>query len=149
MDIAALVISILALALSAFQFFNESSRQKKESTLDAYDILQNDVFSKINIILQNLRANCSNLYDIEYNSEYWQKITTYLAKIERFCVGVNSGVYSLRVLNRVGGGYFIRVFLELKPIIYRKRQKNVSSGKHYDEFELTVTKLKKMRKIDI
>ncbi len=139
MDIIALVISILAFLLSLFQFFRESLRQKRESTLIAYNELQNDVFS-------DLTQYPCPLPPVEYHGEEWNKFTVYLAKLERFSVGINTGIYSIRTLNRLGGAYFITEFEKLKPVIDCKRKANVVPGGHYDEFEKTVNKLRKMRK---
>lgn len=140
MDVIALIISILALVLSVVQFLRDVSRDKKEATLVAYDELQDDVFSILN-------QYSINLPEIEYLGEEWRTLTVCLAKIERFSVGINTGIYSLRILNRIGGAYYIRQFDKLKPIIDQKRKVNLSDGKHYDEFELTVTKLKLLRKL--
>ena len=142
MEISAMIISIVALILSLLQFIFNSNREKNESTLVAYNELQNEVFSKLNTIFIFYDNEFS---DFEENGEYWEDVTTYLAKIERFCVGINTHIYSINILNRLGGGYFIRIFETLKPVINKKRIKNISKGKHYDEFEKTVTKLRKKR----
>lgn len=143
MEIAAVVISIMAFLLSIIQFVKESSRQKKEATLIAYNELQNEVFSELNLIFIK---KADNLKELKEGDEAWENLTVFLAKIERFSVGINTGIYSIVILNRLGGGYLIRIFETLKPIIYKKRSNKVSSGKHYDEFEKVVNRLKKMRK---
>lgn len=139
MDIWALVISILAFCFSIIQFIRDSSRQKKESTLNSYNQLQNDVFSKMNIFPDDL------LSTIKYGDDNWETITTCLSKIENFSIGINTNIYSFRILNRLGGAFFIRQFERLKPIIDIKRYENISKGKHYDEFEKTVYRLSKYR----
>ena len=138
MDVLALVISAMAFVLSLWQFFRSSLREKNESTLDAYNELQNDVFSYLN-------SYKLPISEVEYLGEEWEKITIYLAKIERFSVGINTGIYSLDILNHLGGAYYIRLFEKLQPIIQRKREENVSPGEHYDEFEKTVLNLIKYR----
>ncbi len=138
MDICALVISGLAFVLSLYQFLRESSRQKKESTLNAYNELQDDVFSY-------LSQYSKPMPEIEYQGDMWKQMTVYLAKLERFSVGINTGIYSLCILNHLGGAYYIHQFEKLKPIIDRKRLENIVDGKHYDEFEKTVNKLKRLR----
>ena len=139
MDVCALVISILAFAFSVLQFLCEASRQKKESTLNAYNELQNDVFSQLN-------KYPNPMPHIEYMSDEWETITVYLAKLERFSVGLNTGVYSVDVVNRIGGSYYIRQFEKLKDVIEVKKKKNVAKGKHYDEFEESVKMLIQYRK---
>lgn len=134
MEIYALVISILAFCFSIIQFIRDSSRQKKESTLNSYNQLQNDVFSTINTLPNDLST-------IKYRDDNWETITTCLSRIENFSIGINTNIYSFRILNRLGGAFFIRQFEKLKPIIDIKRDKNISKGKHYDEFEKTVDRL--------
>ena len=140
LDVIAICISSGALIFSLLQFVFSTIRQKREATLNAYIQLQEEVFSQLNIMKKPYAK-------IRYESDEWQKITCYLAKIEVFCVGINTGIFSERVLNRVGGAYFIRQFNELKVIIDKKRKKNISKGNHYNEFEKTVEKLKKLRKM--
>lgn len=145
MEIWALFISILAFVLSLVQFLKDSSRQKKETTLTVYNELQNEVFSELNILF--LKYPKDKFKELEPGNKDWESITNHLAKIERFSVGINSGIYSLRILNRLGGGYFIRIYDRMSIIIDKKRKDDVSKGKHYNEFELTVKKLKQLRKI--
>lgn len=161
-DIIAIIISVIALLFSLYQFVFESSRKKKEDTLIAYNELQDDVFTKLNKLYKTLGLDDTGRVDIDETNDKWDDITSYLAKIERFCVGINSGIYSMDVLNRVGGGYFINTYNRLSTVIEKKRQKDdnakqdenqraENSGsevkqKHYDEFEQTVKKLKAKRK---
>ena len=138
MEFVALIISILALILSIVQFLRDSSRQKKESTLHAYNTLQHNVFEKLN--------KYCDMSKIEYQSVEWEEITICLAQIENFSVGINTKIYSLTILNRLGGAFFIRQYEKLTPIINLKREKNISPGNHYNEFENTVSMLRKYRK---
>ncbi len=139
MDVFAISISALALGLSLIQFFNDFSRQKKEATLLAYGKLQDEVFPI-------LRQYHFPMPAAEYNTEEWDIFTECLAKLEQFSVGVNTGIYSVQILNRVGGGYFIRQYEKLEPTIKEKRKENRVPGNHYNEFEETVNRLKNIRK---
>ncbi len=135
MDIIAVVISGIALALTTFQYIIEANRQKKEATLIAYNSLQNEVFSEL------------RKYDlgvIKKGDAGWNEVTTCLAKIENFSVGINTGIYSLNIVNRLGGGFFITQFEKLRPVIEQKRTDD-NKSKHYDEFEKVIVKLKKKR----
>ena len=135
MDIIAVVISGIALALTILQYIIEANRQKKEATLIAYNSLQNEVFSE-------LRKH--ELSSLKKGDEGWNDVTTCLAKIENFSVGINTGIYSLDIVNRLGGDFFITQFDKLLPVINRKREDD-SASKHYDEFEKVIIKLKKKR----
>jgi len=150
-DIIALIISVLALGLSGFQFIRDSSRSKIEATLNAYHELQETSFDPLNDILRKLRddgkLDNNGYIDIDVSNEYWEALTGCLAKIENFSVGINTGLYSLDILNKVGGGYFIRIYNELSLIIDKKAKMNISGGKHYDQFKKTVDDLIKLRSI--
>ena len=96
------IISTIALSLSFYQFCRNNDRTKKEATLNAYKELQTD-FKIIKSL--NIRLNT-----IHKGSEEWSNITTCLSNIENFCVGINSDIYDIRVLNRLGGGFFIEQY---------------------------------------
>ncbi len=134
-DVIALIVLIFAFSLSMWQFIQESNRQKKESTLNAYSELQKDVFDGLHQY---------NLNNMDRNSTDWTEVTKCLAKIEKFSVGVNTKIYSIEILNRLGGGFFVEQFKLLYPIIKQKRKED-SKQKHYDEFEKTVRALQKKR----
>ena len=143
MELAALLLSIAAILLSIYQWWKDNSRQKKESTINAFYNLQNDALHELNMII----AACDgDMNSIIRGSENWKKVTGYLSKIEHFSVGVNARVYSLEILNRMAGGYFIHMFETLQPVIQKKRAYNNSNGKHYDEFESAVNHLRELRK---
>lgn len=142
LDIIALIISVLALLLSLVQFMRDTSRAKKESTINAFYVLQNEAFDPLNELLIDKRVDTSA---IELGSNDWRQITTSLAKIEQFSVGINTNVYSIKILNRVAGAYFIRLYNSLEPIIAKKRSQNISNGNHYSEFQEVVNHLKKLR----
>ena len=136
-DLIPIVISILALTLTLFQYFGEYDRNRKQATLEAYDQLQGEVF----LTLNKLRKQYPILSP-DRNFEERPTITNCLAKLERFCVGINLRIFDLRTLERCGGAYFVRQYLYLKPIIQDKRTRK-NGGSHYDEFEKVAMKLKK------
>ena len=135
MDIIAVVISGIALALTILQYIIEANRQKKEATLLAYNSLQDEVFSELRKY---------DLGSIKKGDKGWNEVTTCLAKIENFSVGINTRIYSLDIVNRLGGSFVIGQFEKLLPVINQKRQEDENS-KHYDEFEKVIVKLKKKR----
>ncbi len=139
------LIAVGALVFSAYQFYRENYRKKMLSTLEAYNQLQGDVFTGLNQLLLKQEHNDRYFDTLKTGYADWESTSNYLARIERFSVGINSNIYCIRTLNRLGGGYFIRIFMQLKPIINKKRKDNISKGAHYDEFEMVVNKLQKMR----
>lgn len=135
-DLIPIIISVIALFLTVAQYFGEYKRKKKQDTLEAYDKLQTEVFTPLNAIRKQYPT-----MPLTYSFDKRADVTSYLAKIERFCVGVNLGIYDLNTLMRCGGAYFVRQYLYLEPLIKEKRKRN-NGGAHYDEYENVVRKLK-------
>lgn len=138
MSVISLVISGLALFFSLYQFAWENRRKKKQDTLEAYNQLQTEVFSEVNVLDKDLQENGKNICDEDIRP----KVTNYLARIERFSVGVSCGIYSYRILKRCGGAYFCRRYFFFEPVINEKRKRS-NAGNHYDEFEKLAIRLKK------
>ncbi len=138
MDIVALIISILAFLLSVIQFFRDNSSEKKQAKLNAYQDLQENA-------LGDLATYPTPMPDIPWGSDEWKKVSGFLAALEWFSVGVNTGAFSLRVTNRIGGSFLIHQYEQLKKVIVKKRELNIAKGEHYNEFEQLVSKLKKHR----
>ncbi len=146
MEIFSLIVSLLALALSIFQFISVTAREKKEATLNAYYNLQEDSFKTLNNLCAKRDCGSIDFEKLKPGDEEWETITVCLAKIENFSTGINTNVYSLKILYRLSYGFYVRMFKEFKVIIDKKRRDNVSKGKHYDEFEKTVNKLQRLNK---
>ena len=55
----------------------------------------------------------------EYDSavDEYRKISGYLARIEHFALGVNTGIYDARVTERATTTYFVMLFSKLMPIL--------------------------------
>lgn len=141
-DVLPIVISILAMIISLWHHFTDDRRSRKKDTLDAYNDLQENVFDELN----QIRAKHPELSP-DRNTDYRKSVMSSLARIERFSVGVNSGIYDIKVLKRCGGNYFIRMYMFLEVIIDDKRsEKNDLGGNHYHEFESVKNKLVKMYK---
>ena len=152
------VVAVLGFLFSLYQYYINAHRGQKESTLIAYRKLQDitvptvrELRGKIPRIVSKITEckktkDCRKCGECERCEEYkdWNKLTTSLADLENFCVGINLKIYDINVLNRLGGGHFIQLFSSLEPIITEKRKDK--SSKHYDEFEMTVNELKRRRK---
>lgn len=148
METIAIVLSALALLFTMFQFIIERNRAKNESTLVAFYELQTNIFdleilSSKNIKLLKKRIQAE---EVLYHDENWNTLTHCMAKIEHFSVGVNSGIYSIFILNRLAGSFVIERYEYLKEVIDYKRLKKPDVD-HYDEFEKMIKRLKRLRKL--
>lgn len=146
MQYVTLGISFVALAFSLFEFISNGIINRKERTLNAFAALQQTVLDEGVLSDENIAIISTRLGSgTDLNDESWREISHAMAQIERFAVGINSGVYDIRILNRMAGSYMIRKYASLLAIIYHKR-KTGAFGKHYDEYDRMVRNLAKRRK---
>lgn len=142
LDIIAIIVSVVALFLSAYQFLFERKLNRMAATIDALAELQKDVLNNedfINAQVESILEHHKTLsgeFDVA-----WETISENLARIEQFAVGVNTKVYSIEILDRMAGSHIIKLFYKFKPIIIYKREKG-NTDKRYREFEIMVTSLK-------
>ncbi|MCL2169568.1 MAG: DUF4760 domain-containing protein [Defluviitaleaceae bacterium] len=149
LDIFPIVISVIALFVSVHNLFSSKIRERKQATLDAFDILQREVLDGIRNVKKKDTIKLGRMGK-ESNPELWRELTLYLVRLERFSVGVNTRVYDLRVLNRLVGSYLIDVYYIIEPVIIKKREMSANikkpNKKTYDEFERVIERLEKIRK---
>lgn len=134
------VIELLAGAVAIFSFLfaivtykKDRERTKKENTLNAIMVLQNEVFDKLtDEKIENAKKGNWNKSDI----------TKELCRIEQFAVGVNQNIYDIETVNRMAGILFISKYDRLYPIIEKKREK---SSQNYVEFRDLVNGLIRIR----
>lgn len=138
MEIAALIISIFAAAFSIYEFAIDIRRARKQATLDAFNILQEQAFDEIN------KYSKKDIEDIaeQKESDQYKQLTVYLARIEHFSVGVNTRIYDRTVVKRLAGKYLIGLDGKLSVLIDKKRKEG-HSKELYDEFKTLVISLKK------
>lgn len=140
-SIISMVVSIISVGVSIAIYCYGIRREKKQATLDAFNILQTQVLD---------RLNCYRKYDIDeiaedIHSPDYQDLSGLLARCAHFAVGVNSGIYDFKTVRRLAGRYIIHLYDKLEPLIEKKRALN-HSERHYQEFECFVNKLRKCYK---
>lgn len=118
-DAVSAAIALGALVVSVWQYIKNSKRKKNEDTIYAYEKLQCEVFSKLNVFLNRYRKddNKVDLSDLKKCTEDWEKLTNFLTRIEVFSTGVNTGIYDFEIVKRIGGAYIIKRYTELKTLI--------------------------------
>ena len=117
-SLIALVISILSGAFSIFTFVWNAQRDRKQATLDAFNTLQREVFDKLNLY------SPSEICEIIKNtrSDEYKNMSALIARLEHFCVGINTRIYDRRVVYKLAHGYLDSpVILDrIGPVIDRK-----------------------------
>ena len=125
----------------------DHERRKKEATIDMYQTIigmPRTITKKLEDVFGKDRVNPSDSRFLQ-DDELQTMILRYLNLMERYCVGVNTGVYSIDLFSRMAGGSAIRTYKRLEPIIEERRQIK-GSNSYYCEFEEVVAKLQEKRR---
>ncbi len=121
LSIVAIIISVLSVALTIITFQWTALRDRRQATLDAYNRLQEQALDFIN------KYTIPEIKDVIKNtkSDEYRKLTSCVAKIEHFCVGVNQGIYSRETVYELAHGYFEGYLKKrIEPIIDKKNWGN-------------------------
>ncbi len=161
-SIIAIVISLISIIVSVVIYRGEVQREKKEATLNAYNVLQEQALDNIN---QYKKAEIKEICDewkkiIDWQKkmekegsrlnftakqqewiEKYNKLSGYLARIEHFALGVNTGIYDAKTAERAGTYYIINLHKKLEPLIEGK-----GGAEFYGEFKKLVDKIAKIEK---
>lgn len=118
-SIIAIIISVISGGFALYSFAWTAQRDRKQSTLDAYNLLQEQALDYLNYYMPTQIAEIAK----DPRSDEYKKISTYIARIEHFCVGVNKKIYDRETVYALAHDYLdggIKVRIE--PIINRKNQ---------------------------
>ena len=134
MEAVTLFISIISLCFSLFTWYRALIHDRKKDTLDAFNVLQQQALDPLQ---SYTRARIREIAE-DSRSEEYRIVSTYLARIEHFCVGVEQKVYDQRTVWELSEGFLNRgVYEKLKPIIeHKNQQKN-----YYRNFLAVVEKM--------
>ena len=118
-SIIAIIISVISGGFALYSFAWTAQRDRKQATLDAYNLLQEQALDYLNYYMPTQIAEIAK----NPRSDEYKKISTYIARIEHFCVGVNKKIYDKETVYALAHDYLdggIKVRIE--PIINRKNQ---------------------------
>ena len=110
-NIVAAVLGVCAAFFGVYTYFKDRKRGRKKDTLDAYDVLQRETFNKINTWFP---SEIKEVIEDKKSDEY-KELSGYLADIDRFCVGINEGIYDFDTFYELAHGYFDDERGVLKP----------------------------------
>ena len=142
MDIATwlpILLSGISMAVSVITYCQNIRHDRKRDTLTAFNNLQHEVLDKINGYTKK------QITEISQNprSPEYKELSSLLARLEHFSVGVNTRVYDRKIVIRMAGIYFVSVYDKLSPLIEKKRTL-IKTEKHYDEFERLAGQVRKI-----
>lgn len=119
LSIIAIVISVISGGFAFYSFIWTAQRDRKQSTLDAYNLLQKQALDHLNYYTP------AQITEIAQNprSDEYKKISAYIARIEHFCVGVNQNIYDKKTVYALAHDYLDGgIKSRIEPIINRKNQ---------------------------
>ncbi|MBE6619205.1 MAG: DUF4760 domain-containing protein [Ruminococcaceae bacterium] len=120
-EIIASITSVLGSIVSVSVYRTTMKREKKILTIEH---------------LSKIREEYSGGFPSEKNN-----IEKYLKKMEFFCVGINSGIYDIKIVKKMSGRLLLEHYEKMK--IYIQKKKHESS---WCEYEKVMKKLQKMYK---
>lgn len=93
-DLISLGFSLIAAGFAVFTYWSNVIHDRKQSTLEAYNILQEQALDKLYVYMP------SEIKEIVKNkkSEEYKQIGVYVARIEHFAVGVKQNIYDWKVV---------------------------------------------------
>lgn len=150
-SLAAMIISLISVIVSVAIYLLGIQRDKKQDTLDSFNLLQEQVFDKLNLITYSEITNiCKKVdngsIDDETNSKYYE-LLGYLARLEHFSLGVNTGIYDAKTAERAGTAFLVSLRKKLLPVIeLQEKRGNHNSDKrieYYKEFRMLTEKVAK------
>ena len=178
-----LIISVLAFIVSFATFlftvlvtYRGEQREKKQATLDALKVLQEQVFDNLNTytfgeirdvaeqwsasieaknkFVESKEGTAEDFWEShhEYDSvvDEYRKISGYLARIEHFALGVNTGIYDAEVTERAATTYFVMLFSKMKPILSVKNGGSARDvelrNSFHTEFSTLVERIRRIEK---
>lgn len=141
----ALIVALVELPIAVFSFALNHRRQKRQATIEHMKGIR-DKYTEIDYkFIDKFGPNPLNysvLNEIEKDHTLWGEVSYLLGMLEHLAVGVHTGVFDLKVLNRMSGGYIISIFNRFSTYIDEKRKQN---SLLYEELELLTHRLKQIR----
>lgn len=136
-SLAALLVSVSSVLVSVAIYRAGLLREKKQATLDAFNVLQTQVLDRLN---HYRRYDIDEVAEDVHSADY-KELSGLLARCAHFAVGVNTGIYDEKTVRRLAGRYIISLYDKMEPLIQKKRKLN-QSERHYEEFEILTDKMK-------
>ena len=119
LDVISIGFSLCAAGFSVFTYWSNIIHDRRKATLDAYNLLQEQALDKLYMYMpKQLREIVGNR-----RSEEYKLVSSYVARVEHFAVGVNQNIYDLDTVYELSHGFLdgsIRTRIEI--LIERKEE---------------------------
>lgn len=109
--LSALLLSVFSMIGSAIVYISGLRRERRTATLNAFNVLQEQVLDHLNLYTRKRVEEIS----ASPRSEEYKLLSGYLARLEHFAVGINTGIYDVQVVKRLAGLVFMRLAGQDRP----------------------------------
>ena len=145
MEIVSIIIAILSAVISIVTFVITVQFEKKKITLEAVNLLQNEVLDKfVSIKKENAELVVGNL-DNKKCKEAYNDYRALVARLDHFAVGVNKHIYSFGIVNSLVGNHIVHLYNKVEPIINEANKKEKCILHYFNLYKL-VKNLKRRHK---
>ena len=143
-----IVIGVIIGVLQLIKFVKftkaDHERRQKQSTLEFFCDIDSETHElekkmKVGGILHGKRS----IEDIQNDQNLKELIRRYLNLMNRFSVGVNTGVYDIAIFNQTAGRRITRIYDQLYPYILHRREE-LHRNTIYSDFENMIENIKRM-----
>ena len=139
-SIASAIIAAIALGFSACTYFVSIKRERRRSTLDAFNRLQEQAFDPLNLYMPKEIVE----YAKHPTDKQYKIISGYVARIEHFCVGVIDKTYDRKTVYELAHGYLDSnaLWSRVAPIMEAKNN-DYSKEDYYENLHKTIIWMEK------
>lgn len=117
-DIITIISSVAAAIFAGGTYYKGLKHDKMQDTLDAYNQLQEQALDKLHVRSKEEILEISK----KMRSAEYREISSYVARIEHFCVGVNMKIYDKKTVYQLAHGFLDGAIKEkIAPILERKK----------------------------
>jgi len=128
-SIVSAVVAVASIVFSIITYIQTLLRNRRQATLDAFNQLQNEALNDINAYSPaEIRDICE-----DNSSEEYKLLSSYLAKINIFCIGLNQKIYDDNTFYETAHGYFDSPKLRrrIDPLLESKNSNPASNEVFY------------------
>lgn len=142
MEWISFAIALVSAGFSIVTYFTTVRYERKKATIEAINLLQNEVLDKfVSIKNENAHIIVENLDDARCREAY-NDCRALIARLEHFSVGVNRKIYDFSTLDNLVGIHFVCLYKKIKPII-DEANKNEKCIRHYSNFVKLISNLER------
>jgi len=137
------LLTILSFVGAITAYILGQKHRKRRETIEAFNRIQEAVLDKLATVD---RANAIAMVKGISNPECREAYDGYrvlLARVEHFAIGINGGIYDIKLVDKLAGTHLIFLYDKVEPIIANANMYSENNA-YYREYGILVEKLRKM-----